>query len=107
VDLKLIARKIFNKTGYYVYKGMYKFQNGQYTFCPPYGYYTYSPWFENWFREIYAKIKDYTIVTEDRSYILYKFCQHCLHLEGDFAECGVYKGGTAFLIAHAQKNNGI
>ena len=93
--------------GFYVYKSVYKFEEGEYTFLPPYGYCTYSPWFEDWFREIYAKVKDYTLVTEDRSYILYKFCHYCLHLEGDFAECGVYKGGTAFLIAYAQNNRGI
>jgi O-methyltransferase len=102
-----MARKIFNKIGYYVYKGMYKFEDGEYTFRPPYGYYTYSPWFEDWFREIYAKIRHHTTVTEDRSYIIYRLGQHCAHLDGDFAECGVYKGGTAFLIAYAQKNNGI
>jgi O-methyltransferase len=79
----------------------------EYTICPPYNYSTYSPWFEDWFQEIYVKIKDYTVVTEDRCYIIYRFCQHCLHLEGDFAECGVYKGGTAFLIASTLRDNSI
>jgi len=81
-----------------------------YTLYLPFGYPTYSPWFEDWFQEIYIKIacaRDYTIVTEDRCYIIYKLCHHCLHLEGDFAECGVYKGGTAFFIAYALRNNSI
>ena len=78
-----------------------------YTQYLPFGYATYSPWFEDWFQEIYKKIKEYTIVTEDRCYILYRLSQHCSHLEGDFAECGVYKGGTAFLIAYALKKRSI
>ncbi|HEX3035319.1 MAG TPA: hypothetical protein VHT73_09320, partial [Thermodesulfobacteriota bacterium] len=82
-------------------------KNKEYVICPPYNYSTYSPWFEDWFQEIYGRIKDYTIVTEDRCYIIYRFCQHCLNLEGDFAECGVYKGGAAFLIASTLKDNSI
>jgi len=80
-------------------------EDREYIICPPYNYSTYCPWFEDWFQEIYKRIKDYTVVTEDRCYILYRFCQHCLHLEGDFAECGVYKGGTAFMIASTLKDN--
>jgi len=76
----------------------------EYTICFPFGYYTYSPWFEDWFLEIYSKIKDYTVVREDRCYFIHKLCLYCSHLEGDFAECGVYKGGTAFLISYTLKN---
>jgi len=78
-----------------------------YTQYLPFGYATYSPWFEDWFQEIYKKVKENTIVTEDRCYILYRLCQHCSHLEGDFAECGVYKGGTAFLISYVLKRKSI
>ena len=95
---------MLNKIGYKIYR---KETSREYTLCPPYDYSTYSPWFKDWFQEIYSKIKDYTVVKEDRCYIIHKFCLHCLHLEGDFAECGVYKGGTAFLIAHTLKNNFI
>lgn len=66
---------------------------------------TYCPWLEKVFQEMYRKVKDYTVVTEDRCYILYKFASYCSHLKGDFAECGVYKGGTAFIIAQALKNS--
>ena len=104
MNWKTIVKKMFNKIGYDIYKvGI----DRKYTLCLPYGYSTYSPWLEDWFQEIYSKIKDYTVVTEDRCYIIYKFCHHYLHLEGNFAECGVYKGGTAFLIAYALKNNSV
>ena len=66
---------------------------------------TYSPWSEDWFQEIYSKIKDHTLVTEDRCYIIHRFCKQCLHFEGAFTECFVYRGGIAFLIAHILVNN--
>lgn len=91
---KTIIRKILSKVGI----------DKKYTLCLPYGYYTYSPWLEDWFQEIYSKIRDQTIVKEDRCYIIYEFCNHSLHLKGNFAECGVYKGGTAFIIANTLKN---
>lgn len=102
MDWKTIVKKVFLKIGYEVHKTGIR---GQYTWCPPYDYWTYSPWFEDWFQEIYGRIRDHSMVTEDRCYIIHKFCYHCLHLDGDFAECGVYKGGTAFLIADTLLNN--
>ena len=96
MDWKTSALRIFNRMGY----GIYRIgSRNEYTPCPPYDYWTYSPWFEPWFREVYSKFADHTMVSEDRCYVIYKLCLHCMHLEGDFAECGVYRGGTAYLIA--------
>ena len=50
-----------------------------------------------------GKIRGTTLVTDDRCHIIYSLCQNCVHLRGDFAECGTYKGGTAFLIADTIK----
>ena len=76
-----------------------------YTLNFPYPYIIYSPWFEDSFLKLYDKIKKHTLVTEDRCYMIRRFCQHGLHLEGDFAECGVFQGGTAILIAETIKNS--
>lgn len=35
--------------------------------------------------------------------MLYQFCKYALSLEGDFAECGTYTGGTAYLLASILK----
>lgn len=78
-----------------------------YTECPPYGYFTYSPWFEPWFLEKYNRIKDHTCVKEDRCYMIYRFAQTCMRLPGDFAECGVYRGGTAVLTAATLVEGGV
>jgi len=73
---------------------------GEYTPHYPYTYSTYSPWFGRSFQKIYRKIKARSLVSEDRGYIVNSLCLNCLHLKGDFAECGVYKGGSAFIIAN-------
>lgn len=52
------------------------------------------------FSKIYKKIKDRTLVKIDRSYMLYQFAQMAASfLEGDVAQVGVYRGGTARMIS--------
>lgn len=102
MNLKGVLLSVSMKLGYGIYR---MGSHNEYTLCPPYDYYTYSPWFEEWFQRIYSKVKDHTMVTADRCYVIHRFCSHCLHLEGDFAECGVYKGGSAFLIADTLSNS--
>jgi len=51
------------------------------------------------FQNIYQEAQLYTIVTEDRCYVLYTLARQAAHLGADFIECGVYKGGTAMLLA--------
>jgi len=50
------------------------------------------------FREIFREIKGRTLVTPDRCHALYQNLQKAGCLEGDIAEVGVYKGGTAKII---------
>jgi O-methyltransferase len=54
---------------------------------------------ERRFQEIYRSAQRYTIVSEDRCYVLYTLARQAAHLDGDFVECGVYRGGTAMLLA--------
>jgi O-methyltransferase len=82
---KEVVKTILNRFGYAIFATGYRF----------------TPWLEPDFQtEIYSKIRDRTSVTPDRCYILDRLGRHCSHLEGDFAECGVYQGGTAFLIGN-------
>jgi predicted O-methyltransferase YrrM len=53
--------------------------------------------FEQW----YAEIKGTTLVTKDRCFMLYQYAKYASHLPGDFAEIGVFRGGTAKLTAKA------
>jgi O-methyltransferase len=104
--VKLIAKsaiqRIANTFGYEVHRlrttGTQQSVIGEYTDYYHLGQ-RYSPWWQSWFRERVSKLKGKTLVSEDRLYIIYCLCLNCTHLDGDYAECGVYKGGTAFLIA--------
>jgi O-methyltransferase len=58
------------------------------------------PWTEDAaFWKIYERIVHHTLVSLPRCHMLYALARHALSLPGSFAECGVYKGGTALLLA--------
>lgn len=62
------------------------------------------PLFSAWlgdpeFRRLYEGIEPHTVVSPDRCYMLYALARYASRLDGDFAECGVYKGGTALLLS--------
>jgi O-methyltransferase len=50
------------------------------------------------FMRIFGKI-NYTLVDHARCYVLHRFAKLAAELPGDLAEVGVYKGGTAKLLA--------
>lgn len=47
------------------------------------------------------EIRERTPVTRDRCFMIYQLARHAAGLEGDFAEVGVFRGGTARLTARA------
>ncbi len=51
------------------------------------------------FKELFKQIESRTVVSQDRCFMLYQWAQYAARLEGEMAEVGVYKGGTAKLIA--------
>lgn len=57
---------------------------------------------DNLFLEIYNKCAPYTMTSPERMYALYKAVIYVIknNIQGDFVECGVWKGGSAMLIAH-------
>ncbi|MEO6565157.1 MAG: TylF/MycF/NovP-related O-methyltransferase [Casimicrobiaceae bacterium] len=66
----------------------------------------YAPLFSPWrglgdFNDYLALARPYTLVSADRCYVLLTLVRQALSLKADFVECGVYKGGTAMLIAKA------
>jgi len=58
---------------------------------------------EKEFEEIYQKCKKYTKTSKERMFALYKSVEYVVNsgIEGDFVECGVWKGGSCMLIAYA------
>jgi len=65
-----------------------------------YGPYVIDIWdYNDEFEEIYDKIKGLAGVTKRSLYVIYQALHQISSLPGDIAECGVYKGGSAYLIA--------
>jgi O-methyltransferase len=63
-------------------------------YCP-----VYSPWLGKGFQSYCLASLPYTLVSPDRLWVLHSLARQTLALEGEFVECGVYKGGTALLFA--------
>jgi O-methyltransferase len=104
LNWKDVIWRLLVRMGYRVYR----VGHGQvYTLNPPYDFATYSPWFEDWFQKVYASCRTHTLMKEDSAYMIHQLCRHCQHLDGDFVECGVYRGGSAFLIASTLADSGI
>lgn len=61
------------------------------------------------FLSFYEKVRPFTLVTIERCFTLYQCVQYILKnkIEGDFVECGVWKGGSCMLIALILKDAGI
>jgi O-methyltransferase len=54
------------------------------------------------FAHIWEVVQPHTIVSLERAYATYKACRYVsrYRIAGDFAECGVFKGGMTMLAAH-------
>ena len=60
----------------------------------------FSPWEgETNFKRLYDPIRAHTLVSPERAWMLLHLMRHALALPGDFAEFGVFRGGTALLAA--------
>jgi len=53
------------------------------------------------FFELYRQCKDHTMTSQERMYGLYQAVRYVVQkgIPGDFVECGVWKGGSAMLMA--------
>lgn len=94
-----------NKIGTFCDSCSYR-ETGPYTLFAPYAVKSYTPWYEDWFKKIIEPVKDVTVCVVERCYMVDRFSLQAAHLPGDFAECGVYRGGTAYLIASSIKRAG-
>jgi O-methyltransferase len=69
----------------------------------------YRPLFSPWlglgeFRRYFDRAAPRTLVSPDRCYVLYTLLRQAMHLEGDVWECGVFRGGTAAMMASLLKD---
>lgn len=61
------------------------------------------------FLRIFNKCQSYTMTSKARMFALYKTVKYIIDakIPGDFVECGVWKGGSAMIIASTLKELGI
>jgi O-methyltransferase len=59
----------------------------------------FSPWLGQDFARYYAVAAPRSLVTADRCYVIHVLLKQALALDGDIVECGVYRGGTAAMMA--------
>jgi hypothetical protein len=59
------------------------------------------------FRLLFKEIQKYTVVSQDRCFMLYQMAQYANNKKGEIAEVGVYKGGTGKLIAKTCPNKRV
>jgi len=50
------------------------------------------------FQRYYALVKGLSLVTADSCFILWSLAKQALRIDGEFMECGVYKGGSARML---------
>jgi O-methyltransferase len=63
---------------------------------------SYSPWFDDLaFMALFEAVRSHTLVDIYRCYELHTLAKQLEALPGDFVEIGVWRGGTAALIANA------
>jgi hypothetical protein len=112
VNLSPIS-KLLRKPWYFFWNLVERklYQGHSYTLHVPYGQRILTPWFEDShcseFTRLLQKVRQAgpLAVSVDRCYILYQFALRCQYLKGDIAECGVYTGGTAHLLAYIIASN--
>lgn len=81
------------------------YEGKEYSIHIPLGKRILSPWWNTEtpgeFNDIYREVLEAgkTTTTPDRFYMLHQFLRQALLIEGDIAECGVYAGGSAHMIA--------
>lgn len=66
----------------------------------------YSPWLGADFARYFAMAAPRSLVTPDRCYVLYTLLKQAMILGGDVVECGVYRGGTAAMMARMITESG-
>lgn len=101
--IKHLMKTIFRHLGYEVYRIPEEtVQQKKLLGIPDEEYYTplFSPWkgYAD-FGEMYSMVQPWTLVSADRCYVIRSLICQASTLEGSWLECGVYKGGTAILLA--------
>src|SRR5438105_3313488 len=99
--MKSLIAKTFNKLGYSIHKNEHDSAGKN--------EHSYPDIKEKEFWDIYTLCKELTMTSVERMYSLYSAVNYILNnnIEGSFVECGVWRGGSALLIAKMLSNRKI
>lgn len=91
--IKKILKKIIEKTGYSVIRNGVRMD--------------FISWAKDVeFEDFSKKVAKYTMLERDRLFMLWQFAKQASKFSGSFAQVGVFRGGSARLIAYAKEGNG-
>jgi len=100
--LKRVLRTTVSLLGFDLYRIPRQASTGRELRIPDAEYYQplFSPWMGyGEFSKYYDLAKQATLVSADRCWVLYALCRQSIFVEGNIWECGVYRGGTAAMLA--------
>lgn len=104
--LEAIAKAFYRARGYEVVFRKYKLFKGELPHSIVMPRATYSPWSsDESFLNTFNKVKTFTLVDIYRCFELWQLVQELTTVEGDILEVGVWKGGTAGIMATAAAEN--
>ena len=96
--MKTLVRKLLNKIGFEIIRVRQQ---------PPAKANPILLWDEDaQFQSIMAKVSGYTLIGNTRCFMLYQLARHAVHIPGEVAEVGVYKGGSARLLSKVFETSG-
>ncbi|MBN1384112.1 MAG: class I SAM-dependent methyltransferase [Elusimicrobia bacterium] len=96
-QLKELIRRTSSKLGFQI--KIQRFQNGK-----PNPIHLWNE--DKQFNDLMKQLAGYTVVDKSRCFMIYQYARHAKNLSGDIAEVGVYKGGTARLLAKTLEKTG-
>ena len=64
-------------------------------------------WNDEWFNQYLKRFDEMSRYNFDRRWNLFQLCKLAHAVEGDTAECGVYKGSSSYLIANCNRQSAI
>lgn len=60
-----------------------------------------------WFKDLYRKYKQYTMIPEHEFILNLELCSKFASVQGNFVECGVWRGGMSAAIMETSRSGGM
>jgi O-methyltransferase len=73
---------------------------------------SYRPFFQPWredaaFQDCVRRARGRTLYSEETLFQVWQYARACARVDGEFWECGVYRGASSLLLAEARRGAGL